>query len=110
MWTPAKKDKIETDIKFCDDILFVKPDCYKFWEYVKIKPEKWKENTMGQLGGGFWVVAMLGKSVIYYNDIEDGYNLSNFTNYGEIDHYRCGQAELHEVIESIFYAIERQLR
>ena len=108
MWTPVKKDRIEKDIEYCGDILFTRPDCLKFWEYVKIKPEKWQEKTMGEEGGGFWVVAIIGKSVIYYNDIEGGYNFSGFTNYGDIDNYHCSQMELHEMVESLFYEIERQ--
>ncbi|TJZ53830.1 hypothetical protein FAZ15_17385 [Sphingobacterium olei] len=89
-------------MEYCSDILFNKPNCLKFWEYIKIVPEKWKERTVDEEGGGFWVVAVLGKSVIYYNDIEEGYNLSTFTNYGKIDNYYCNQMELHEMIESLF--------
>ena len=107
MWTPAKEERIKKDIGFCGDILFDRPDCLKFWDYIKIAPEKWEEKTMGKEGGGFWVVAILGKSVIYYNDIEGGYNRSTFTNYGAIDKYECGQLELHEMIESLFYEIEK---
>lgn len=62
---------------------------------------------MGEEGGGFWVVAILGKSVIYYNDIEEGYNLSPFIKYGEIENYYCNQIELHEMIKSLFYEIDR---
>lgn len=80
----------------------------KFWEYIKITPEKWQENTMGKDGGGFWVVAILGKSVIYYNDIEEGYNLSTFIDYGKIENYNCSQMELHEMIESLFYEIDQK--
>ncbi len=108
MWTPVKEESIKKDVEYCGDILFDKPDCLRFWEYIKIVPEKWSEKTMGEEGGGFWVVAILGKSVIYYNDIEEGYNLSSFTNYGEIDNYYCNQMELHEMIESIFKEIETQ--
>ena len=108
MWIPAKKESIKKDIEYCSDILFAKPDCLNFWEYIKIEPEKWKENTMGEDGGGFWVVAILGKSVIYYNDIEGGYNFSTFKKYGEIDNYYCNQMELHEMIEGLFEEIERQ--
>jgi hypothetical protein len=108
MWKPAKQERIEKDIEYCSEILSIKSNCYKFWEYIKIAPEKWREKTMGAEGLGFWVVAILGKSVVYFNDIEDGYNLSTFTKYGEIDNYNCNQMELHEMIESLFYEIERQ--
>ncbi|WP_187264638.1 hypothetical protein [Pontibacter beigongshangensis] len=74
-------------MEYCNNILFLRPDCLKFWEYIKIQPEKWAEKTMGEEGGGFWVVGIIGKSAIYYNDIEEGYNFSSFATYGEIDHY-----------------------
>jgi hypothetical protein len=108
MWTPVKEESIIKDIEYCDDILINRPDCLRFWLYLKITPEKWSEKTMGEDGGGFWVVAIIGKSVIYYNDIEEGYNLSTFTKYGEIDNYYCNQMELHEMIESLFSEIEKK--
>lgn len=108
MWTPVKEESINKYVEYCDNILFDKPDCLRFWNYIKIKPEKWTEKTMGEDGGGFWVVAIFGKTVIYYNDIEEGYNLSTFKNYGEIDNYDCNQIELHELIESLFHEIEKK--
>ena len=62
---------------------------------------------MGEQGSGFWVVGIIGKTVIYYNDIEEGYNLSAFTNYGEIDNYYPNQMELHEMVESLYFEITR---
>ena len=47
MWTPVTKETIEKNINWCNDILFVKPDCLKFWEYIRVEPEKWFEETMG---------------------------------------------------------------
>lgn len=107
MWEPATKARVLKDQEYRNDILSLEPDCLKFWEYLCIEPEKWTERHMGERGGGFWVVAILGKSVIYYNDIEEGYNLSSFTHYGSIDHYCAGQLELHEVIISLYAEITR---
>ena len=107
MWTPASKDTIEKNIEWCNDILNLKPACLKVWDYVKIRPEKWIEKTMGEQGSGFWVVGIIGKTVIYYNDIEEGYNLSAFTNYGEIDNYYPNQMELHEMVESLYFEITK---
>jgi hypothetical protein len=102
MWEPVEREQILRDIDFCENFLHNSPERLRFWEYIRITPEKWIEKTMGDLGGGFWVVAILGKSVIYYNDIEEGFNMSSFTNYGEIDEYSSAQLELHEMIESLF--------
>ena len=107
MRKPNNKDSILKDIEYCNDILFSKPDCLKFWEYIKIQPEKWIEKTKGKEDGGFWIVGIIGKSVIYYNDIEEGYNLSSFTNYGEIDHYYPNQMDLYQMIESLYEKIEK---
>jgi hypothetical protein len=102
MWKPVEKSRILKDVYYCELILSLQPNHLKFWEYIKITPEKWIERTLGEQGGGFWVVAMIGKKVIYYNDIEEGYNLSPFTNYGEIDEYLPNQMELHAMVESLY--------
>jgi hypothetical protein len=102
MWEPIDLESINSNIEFCNTIFIDKPKILRFWDLIKIKPEKWNEKTMGEEGGGFWVVAIIGKKVIYYNDIEEGYNLSTYTNYGEIDHYNCGQEELHHLIINLF--------
>jgi len=70
----------------------------KTWGIIKITPEKWTERTYGELGGGFWVVAIIGSNVIWFNDIEDGFNQSSYKKYGEISAYYCNQSNLeHEV-------------
>ena len=66
-----------------------------FWDLIKIAPEKWVEKDYGTEGGGFWVVAVMGRQVIWYNDIEDGFNISGYTKYGRIDDYQCSQVELN---------------
>ncbi|MEJ7643756.1 MAG: hypothetical protein WKF87_04125 [Chryseolinea sp.] len=52
------------------------------------------EETFGKEGNGFWVVGLIGRKVIYYNDIEDGFNISDYKNYGVIDEYVCNQDKL----------------
>ena len=65
-----------------------------FWRLIKLNtPEKWLNDPLGDLGGGFWVVAIVGDRGIYYNDIEDGFNVSTFTSWGEIDDYVCNYLE-----------------
>jgi hypothetical protein len=40
------------------------------WETIRMDPEKWSQNPYGCLGGGFWVVAIYGRVVVWFNDIE----------------------------------------
>ena len=73
----------------------------RLWELIKIDPIKWKETSYGKMGGGFWVVALYGSSVIWYNDIEEGFNLSAWSSFGLIDDYWCNQDELQWTIQRV---------
>jgi hypothetical protein len=55
------------------------------WEVIKIDPIKWQEESHGGMGGCFWVVGIYGSPVIWYNDIEDGFNRSAWSVAGTID-------------------------
>ena len=80
------------------------------WSAIQINPEKWIQHPYGDKGGGFWAVAIIGQAVIWYNDIEGGFNRSNFSKYGVIDQYRCNQDSLEEalsyLIEYIYSGID----
>lgn len=60
-----------------------------------IAPQKWDLLPWGDDGGGFWVIAIFGNSVLWYNDIEDGFNTSSYIKEGAIEHYWCNQDMLH---------------
>lgn len=77
----------------------------RLWEVIRIIPEKWIQNPWGNEGNGFWVVGLIGNSVVWYNDIEHGFNKSKFTNYGEINEYWCNQDELEWTIQHIINEI-----
>ncbi|NCD68927.1 hypothetical protein GSY63_06135 [Mucilaginibacter sp. R11] len=72
-----------------------------FWQLIKIIPEKWQEENYGQAGGGFWAVAILDTQVIWYNDIEDGFNISPYKTPGTIAKYYCDQYSLTEILFQI---------
>src|SRR5579872_1705247 len=57
----------------------------KLWEVICITPEKWQQDPYGKKGGGFWVVALIGTTVVWYNDVEEGFNRSRYSRYGVID-------------------------
>ena len=40
----------------------------------------------------------IGKLVLWYNDIEEGFNTSSFTHEGVIEQYWCNQDTLHEAM------------
>jgi hypothetical protein len=77
-----------------------------FWQLINIIPEKWKECEYGNEGDGFWVVAIFGKKVIWYNDIEEGFNISDYKDYGIINNYYSNQDELNWVVTRLFDLIK----
>jgi len=57
------------------------------WDLIKIPPVQWTESSHAAKGEGFWVIAIMGQNVIWYNDISKGFNNSRYTTAGHIDEY-----------------------
>ena len=79
----------------------------RLWKAIRIEPEKWQQHPYGDPGKGFWVVALIGRNVIWYNDIEEGFNRSLYTTYGQIEDYWCNEDELELTIEYLMTSLER---
>lgn len=77
----------------------------RLWNAILVEPEKWQQHPYGDAGGGFWVVALMGRTVIWYNDIEEGFNRSVYSEYGVIDDYWCNQDELNVTLEYLANAL-----
>ncbi len=95
-WEPISFETLSGII--CKEVSKLNESEITFWEAIKIPIQKWDENTYGKEGNGFWAVGLLGTRVIWYNDIEDGFNISNYTVFGKIDDYLCNQDEIRDVI------------
>jgi hypothetical protein len=67
------------------------------WRLIRIPPATWQIAPWGT----FWAVAIVGGSVIWYNDIEGGFNVSPYTIPGNIGSYWADQAELQHVVSSL---------
>jgi len=103
MWKPLAEDKLARMIDEAQ--LFMSPDCRRFWDNIKITPQKWTHSPWGDEGGGFWVVAVIGNTCIYYNDIEEGFNFSPYKTFGQIDEYRCNQSGLLPTIDNFYQRV-----
>ena len=93
MWTPITLIKLYDQIQKTETDL--NGELWNFWQLIKIEPMKWQEVNYGKVGNGFWVVAICGHKIIWYNDIEHGFNISDYSTYGQIDGYYCNQDELN---------------
>ncbi|TDO23773.1 hypothetical protein [Pedobacter duraquae] len=105
MWTPISLTELKEWISRGESKLDDEP--LNFWNLIKIAPQKWKEKEYGDEGGGFWVVAVFGNTVVFYNDIEDGFNTSPYTAYGQISEYASEQAELDWIVERLYNSLKR---
>ncbi|WP_157885930.1 hypothetical protein [Chryseobacterium glaciei] len=102
-WTPIPLEELYENIHKYEVELHGK--FWNFWQLIKIDPIKWKEEEYGDEGGGFWVVAICGKKVVWYNDIEEGFNISNYTKWGKIDEYYCNQDEINIAVLRMYELI-----
>jgi hypothetical protein len=104
-WEPISEAAIWDNIN--DACLRMSPAQERTWEAIKIIPEKWQQSPYGDLGGGFWVVAIIGQFVVWFNDIEDGFNVSRYSKYGVIGEYWCNQDELEWAVQRVMNLLER---
>jgi hypothetical protein len=99
-WKPVDIQWLENDID--NQFWLLNEAEQKFWNFIKVKPEKWSLSPLGDLGGGFYVVAIFGSQVLWFNDIEDGFNISEYKQYGIISEYFSNQNELHHSITYLY--------
>ncbi|WP_226578850.1 hypothetical protein [Acuticoccus sediminis] len=104
-WHPMSSADLSAEIDRAIDALSL-PE-RQFWEAIKVEPQKWRCPPWGDAGGGFWVVGLFGQSVIWYNDIEDGFNCSRYTTHGTIGEYTCDQNELQYTVRSLKVLADR---
>jgi hypothetical protein len=95
-WEPISEARLLSGIEA--DELTMEPQALAIWKLVRIRPVKWSLSPLGDLGGGFWVVALVGQECVWFNDIEDGFDISPFSKFGVIGDYRCSQLELQHCV------------
>ena len=93
MWQPISEDDLFSLTARAEAAM--EPLALALWERIRVPPTKWALPPWGDMGGGFWVVAVADQECVCYNDIEDGFNVSRFETPGRIADYWCNQSELH---------------
>lgn len=99
-WKPISLSELNEQIQKTEGEL--SGELWNFWQLIKTDPTKWAEKAYGDEGGGFWVVAICGTKVIWYNDIEEGFNISDYKTFGQIEEYYCNQDELSWTVIRLF--------
>ncbi|MGB7195561.1 MAG: hypothetical protein WBD81_19065 [Collimonas pratensis] len=103
-WEPISEASLWDKINAAE--IRMNPQQARLWEAIRVLPHKWEEKSYGELGNGFWIVAIIGTTVIWYNDIEDGFNRSRYTSFGTMDEYWCNQDELEMALQYVLNFIE----
>ena len=103
-WEPITREALQLEID--RGVAQMSSAQRRLWDAIGIVPKKWELHPWGDKGAGFWVVALIGQTVIWYNDIEDGFNRSYYSDFGVIDEYWCNQDELQWTIGHVLAELE----
>ena len=98
-WQPISKSAIQARI--AQGVARMTVEQLRVWRTIEIEPEKWKQHPYGDQGEGFWVVAIVGRTLIWYNDIEEGFNRSTYATFGVIDEYWGNNDELEVAVQGV---------
>lgn len=96
IWSPTTIEELLEEVR-CGEARLPK-ELLRLWEAIRVEFRKWGLHPWGDEGGGFWVVGLIGDHVLWYNDIEGGFNWSRYSQFGEIGEYWCNQDELNHSI------------
>ena len=104
-WAPIAEKALSARVK--QGVARMNRAQVRLWQAICVTPEKWQQHPYGEPGGGFWVVALIGRTVISYNDLEEGFNRSRYVSYGMIEDYWRNDDELELTVQYLMDALER---
>jgi hypothetical protein len=102
-WKPIDRERL--DALVARDLAECSEDQRAFFHEAACPPVKWRQSPWGDAGGGFWAVAVWEDRVLWYNDIEDGFNISRYKVAGTIpdNEYWCNQNPLKWALAGLTY-------
>jgi hypothetical protein len=104
-WKPVSltelNEIVERELMECSD------EQRAYFKTVAFEPTKWRQSPYGTESGGFWAIAADENRVVWYNDYEEGFNVSAFTTLGTIpdDEYWCNQDSLQIALAELMTGI-----
>ncbi len=93
------ENELISKIRMSEDEL--KGDLWVFWQLIKISPERWNIQEFRQ-EGKVWVVAIFAREIIWYNDVEKEYYISNYKEHGKIDEQLSCQDKLAHAVSLLY--------
>jgi len=96
-WTPIRESSLLTLLEQAQQQM--DSDVAHTWQSIRLpQPELWQQHPWADEGCGFWVVAVFGRTCIYYNDISGGFCQSQFKDWGYIDRFTRDDPRLEDLI------------
>ncbi len=94
VWKPLSRVELQSTI--ARELAECSDEQRAYFKRVAFEPTKWNQSPYGDEGGGFWAIGADDNRVLWYNDIEDGFNVSTYIEWGTIpaNEYWCNQDEL----------------
>jgi len=99
-WKPITLEALSRHIELTTHLLTEEEK--SFWHFIRIEPRKWIYPDYGTEMVEFFVIAIFGDRVIYYDDIEEGFNISEYKEYGKLISGGANQNDFHEYISHLF--------
>lgn len=107
-WTPLTESKLLLLLRQAEEQMI--PGLHSIWDSVRLpQPELWQQHPWGDEGCGFWVVAVFGRTCIYYNDISAGFCRSTFHEWGLIDQFEQDAPMLDQLLGTSFHTLPKLL-
>lgn len=101
MWESISREEIEALI--AKELAHCTSGQQQLFNSIRVELTKWQLEPWGNEGGGFWVVAKTPSVVLWFNDIEDGFNSSTYVTDGVIGEYWCNPDELRHALQGLFH-------
>ena len=98
-WQPISEAQIWEKIN--SGVAVMNPRQERMWDCVKILPTKWVKPWGSAARDGVWAVAVLGHTVVWYDDIEEGFVFSPYEHYGTIAQSKSREMALGEVLQDL---------
>ncbi|WP_430460209.1 hypothetical protein ACQUQU_13420 [Thalassolituus sp. LLYu03] len=99
-WQPITEPDLHTLLQSAEQAM--SGDITLFWHQIRLpQPELWQQHPWADEICGFWVVAVMGKNCLYFNDRTQGFSFGSFSKWGRIDDYLPSKLPLCDQLRTL---------
>jgi hypothetical protein len=96
---PISRDELEALVR--EGLERADDEVVAAWATIQIEAQKWRCPAWEEAGREFWAVGVRNDNVVWYNDVEGGFNTSRMERWGIIGEYWCNQADFSEFLATL---------